>query len=72
MQKYNKNEKQTEKDQQTIKPFDKLYRKSLQDNKINKSEYECLCKVFIVYVEGKKNVIFSMNMNTKTKMFFFE
>ena len=31
MNKYNKYKKQYEKDQQTIKSFDKLYRKSLQD-----------------------------------------
>ena len=44
--KYNKYKKQYEKDQQTIKSFDKLYRKSLQDNIINKSEYESLCNIF--------------------------
>ena len=36
--KYNKYKKQNEKDQQTIKCFDKLYRKSLQDNIVDKSE----------------------------------
>ena len=35
--KYNKYKKQYERDQQTIKSFDKLYRKSLQDNIIDKS-----------------------------------
>ena len=33
--KYNKYKKQYERDQQTIKSFDKLYRKSLQDNVID-------------------------------------
>ena len=33
--KYNKDKKQYERDQQTIKSFDKLYRKSLQDNVID-------------------------------------
>ena len=41
--KYNKYKKQYERDQQTIKSFDKLYRKSLQDNIIDKTEYESLC-----------------------------
>ena len=38
--KYNKYKKQYERDQQTIKSIDKLYRKSLQDNIIDKNEYE--------------------------------
>ena len=44
--KYTKYKKQYEKDQQTYKFFDKLYRKSLRDNVIDKSEYEILCKFF--------------------------
>ena len=44
--KYNKYKKHYEKDQQTIKSFDKLYRKSLQDTVIDKSEYESLCNFF--------------------------
>ena len=36
--KYNKYKKQYERDQLTIKSFDKLYRKSLQDNVIDKNE----------------------------------
>ena len=40
LKKYNKYKKLYEKDQQTIKSFDKLYRKSLQDNVIDKTEYE--------------------------------
>ena len=38
--------KQYEKHQQTIRSFDILYRESLQDNVINKKEYESLCKNF--------------------------
>ena len=49
--KYNKYKKQFERDQNTIKSFDKLYRKSLQDNVIDKSEYENLCKIFTKYVD---------------------
>ena len=44
LNKYNKYKKQYERDQNTIKSFDKLYRKSLQDNIIDKTEYENLCK----------------------------
>ena len=51
--KYNKHKKQNERDQQTIKSFDKLYRKSLQDNAIDKTEYDSLCNIFTKYVENK-------------------
>ena len=51
--KYNKYKKQYEKDQQTIKSFDKLYRKSLQDNVNDKNEYESLCNIFTKYVDEK-------------------
>ena len=44
--KYNKYKKQYERDQLTIKSFDKLYRKSIQDNIIDETEYESLCKIF--------------------------
>ena len=56
--KYNKYKKQYERDQQTIKSFDKLYRKSLQDNVIDKSEYESLCNIFTKYVDENKNESF--------------
>ena len=52
---FNKYKKQYERDQQTIKSFDKLYRKSLQDNIIDKTEYENLCNVFTKYVDENKN-----------------
>ena len=44
--KYNKYKRLYERDQQTIKSFDKLYKKSLQDNIIDKTEYDSLCKIF--------------------------
>ena len=47
LNKYNKYKKQYERDQQTIKSFDKLYRKSLQDNLIDKGEYESLCNILL-------------------------
>ena len=56
--KYNKYKKQYERDQQTIKSFDKLNRKALQDNVIDKSEYESLCKIFTNYVDENKNESF--------------
>ena len=58
MQKNYKYKKLYEKDQQTIKSFDKLYRKSLQDNMIDKSEYEILCNFFNRYVDETKNESF--------------
>ena len=56
--KYNKYKKQYERDQQTIKSFDKLYRKSLQDNVIDKTEYDSLCNIFTKYVDENKNESF--------------
>ena len=44
--KCNKYKKLYERDQQTIKSFDKLYRKSLQDNIFDKNEYNNLCNIF--------------------------
>ena len=56
--KYNKYKKQYERDQNTIKSFDKLYRKSLQDNVIDKTEYETLCNIFTKYIDENKNESF--------------
>ena len=56
--KYNKYKKQYERDQNTIKSFDNLYRKSLQYNVIDKTEYESLCNIFTNYVDEKKNESF--------------
>ena len=47
-----------ERDQQTYKSFDKLYRKPLQDNVISKTEYESLCNIFTEYVDENKNESF--------------
>ena len=41
-----------------IKSFDKLYRKTLQDNVIDKIEYENLCNIFTKSVDGNKNEAF--------------
>ena len=56
--KYNKYKKRYERDQQTIKPFDKLYRNSLQDNVIDKTEYESLGNIFTEYIDEKRNEFF--------------
>ena len=53
--KSNKNKKQYEKDQQTIKLFDKLYGKSLRNNFIDKIEYEALCNFFNKNLQESKN-----------------
>ena len=69
--KNNKYKKQYERDQQTIKSFDKLYRKSLQDIVIDKKEYESQCNIFTKYVDENKNESFFINMNIKMKLNFF-
>ena len=56
--KYNKYKKQYERDQNTIKSFDRLYRKSLQYNVITKSKYDSLCNIFTRYVDENKNESF--------------
>ena len=56
--KYNKDKTQYQKGQQTIKFFDKLYRKTLQDNLIDKNAYESLRKVFTKHLEETKNESF--------------
>ena len=55
---YNKNKKLYERDHQTIKSFDKLCRKPLQDNNIDKTECEPLCNIFTKYVDDGKNESF--------------
>ena len=69
--KYNKYKKIYERDQNTIISFDKLYRKSLRDNIIDKTEYDSLCNVFTKYVDDNKNECFFINMNMKIKLNFF-
>ena len=56
--KYNKYKKLYERDYNTIKSFYKLYRKSLQDNLIDKTEYDSLCNIFTRYVDENKNESF--------------
>ena len=56
--KYNKYKKQYERDQNTIESFDKFYRKSLQDNVVDKTEYDSLCNIFTRFVDENKNESF--------------
>ena len=56
--KYNKYEKQNGRDEQTTEAFDKLNRKSLQDNLFDKNEYESPCNIFTKYVDEKRNESF--------------
>ena len=53
--KHNNYKKLHERNQNPIKSFDKLYRKSLQDNIIDKTEYESRCNIFTKYVDENKN-----------------
>ena len=55
---FNKFKEQYEKDQQTNKLFDKLYRKSLQHNVIDKNQFESLCKTSIKLLVETKNECF--------------
>ena len=55
---YNKYKKLYERDQNTNKSFDKLYKKSLQNSVIDKREYESLCNVFTKYDDENKNESF--------------
>ena len=68
--KYNKYKKQYERDQNTIKSFDKFYRRSLQDNIIDKTEYENLCNIFTKNVdENKKRSFYKYEYKNKIKLF---
>ena len=65
LQKYNKYKKQYEKHQQTIKSFVELYRKSLQDNAIDKNEYEGLCNILLNYLDETKSEPFPQTLTKK-------
>ena len=56
--KFNKYRKQYKKDQQTIKSFDKLCRKSFQDNITDKNQYESFCYNFTKKLDKTKNESF--------------
>ena len=58
LQMYSLYKKQYQKDHQPIKFFDKLWRISLQDNVLNKNEYEAPWSIFTRYVDEKENASF--------------
>ena len=58
LNKYNKCKKQYERDQQTIKSFNKLYKKSLEDDICHKDEYNSLCNTFTRSIDETKNSSF--------------
>ena len=64
-QKYNKYKKQYQKDQQTIISFDKLNRRSLQDNLIDNNEYDSLWKIFTRCLDGTENESFFIKVHEK-------
>ena len=55
---YNNYKELYEEDQLVFKSFDKLYRKSLQDNKNDNTELESLCNFFTKYVDEVENECF--------------
>ena len=65
---YDKYTKQHQKNPQTTKSLDNLFRKSLQDNLINKKEFEPLYYNFINYIDGRENESFLKNVNMDIKL----
>ena len=55
LSKCNKNKKQIERDQQTVKSFDKVYKKYLQGSVIDKNEMEVYVNLFTKNLEETKN-----------------
>ena len=76
MRTYNKYKKLYQKDQENIKSFDKLYRRSLQDNLIDGNEYNTLCNIFLLdetkmifcYVSRAKSSPWNINVNIKIQL----
>ena len=68
--KYNKYKKQYERDQNTIKSFDKLYRKSLQDNVSIKTNMN-LFVIFLLNILMKieTNLFYKYEYKNKIKLF---
>ena len=58
MQKYNTYKIQYQKDQQSIKFFNKSYRKSLKDILVDKGEYECLFIILTKHLDEIENECF--------------
>ena len=71
MQKYNKYKKPYDKDQQTIKSFDKLIRKSLRNIAIDENEYESLCKIFLLSIGMKRELNLFCRQEHKNRIKYF-
>ena len=69
MSKYNKYKKLYEKDQQTIKSFDNIYRKSLQDNVIDKKEFENLCNISHKNLDEKSGSFYEYQYKSSLNFF---
>ena len=69
--KFSKYKKLYERDQLTIKPFDKLYTKTLQDIVIDKKENKILCNIFLLNMLMKQKVHFFYKHDHKKKIRFF-
>ena len=67
--KYHKYKKKHENDQQSIQSFDKLYRKTLQDNVNDKTESGNLCNIIIKKLDEKKMNLFYKIELKKNKIF---
>ena len=67
---YSKYKKQYEKDQQIIKSFNKLYKKSLQDNVIDENEFESLCNNSTdILMKIKTNLFYKHEYKNTIKLF---
>ena len=58
MQKFVKFKEQYQKDQQTLKSFNKLTREKLQDDFFDKYEYEFLPYIFTKFLDEMKNEVY--------------
>ena len=68
--KHNKYKNQYERDQQTDKSFNKLYRNSLQDDVIDENEFESLCNIFTnMLMKQKINRFYKHEHRSKYKLF---
>ena len=69
--KYNKYQNLYRKDLKTKKSFDKLYKKSLEENLINGNDYKPLFNIFTKFMDETKNKAFLKKLNVKLKLKLF-
>ena len=71
MNNYNEYKKLFERDQLTIKSFDKFYRKSLHDNLIDKNEHESLCNILLnMFMKTKMSLFYNYEYKGKIELFW--